>query len=168
MFNNFWEYNFLQKKDTVFSKTKRTKCHLKEICSNLNIWIVNFYTLNLHLLHLFYPIFTCLDPEPVSEYGTGSTKAPEYRSGSTTLDRSLELYNKVYNATGKVLYIFKYLALTIYTYGTMDSMVCKFSTGQVSLLVPDFFVADYVKQILVSVIFSWNSLLLWDSKKKIE
>ena len=28
----------------------------------------------LHLLHLIYAIFTRLDPDPSSEYGSGSTK----------------------------------------------------------------------------------------------
>ena len=33
------------------------------------------YILNLKpFVSIFYPVFTCVDPDPYSEYGSGSTK----------------------------------------------------------------------------------------------
>ena len=37
-------------------------------------WMVNFLSSILHLLPLNYPIFTCVDLDPYSEYRSGYTK----------------------------------------------------------------------------------------------
>ena len=47
-------------------------------------WMVNFLSSILHLLPLNYPIFTCVDPDPYSEYRSGYTNLdpdPQHWSG---------------------------------------------------------------------------------------
>ena len=49
---------------------------LEEIFSQFSLWMLNLLSSILHLLPLIYPIFSCIDPDPYLEYGsgTGTTK----------------------------------------------------------------------------------------------
>ena len=46
----------------------------EEFCSLLSLWMVNLSI--WHLLPLIFLIFTCVDPDPYLDYGSGSTKLP--------------------------------------------------------------------------------------------
>ena len=57
------------------TKRYRVKRHRKTffVCWVTELW--NFvFNSTLHLMPLIYPIFTCVDLDPYSEYGSGSTK----------------------------------------------------------------------------------------------
>ena len=84
--------NFLQKSTGSYGIFLRTKCHLKKfLVIRVNELLI--YNLNLTPFVSIYSIFTCVDPCPYSEYGSGSTKLlntdpgpdPVPGSGSTTL-----------------------------------------------------------------------------------
>ena len=56
----------------IFLNYKKVTSY-REIFSQFSLLIVLMSKI-LHLLSLFYPIFTCVDPDPYSKYGSGSTK----------------------------------------------------------------------------------------------
>ena len=71
----FWKKKLkiiLEKSNFLYKSTfVKNKMLPKEI---LVRWVTELLIYILQLLSLFYPIFTCVDPDPYSEYGSGSTK----------------------------------------------------------------------------------------------
>ena len=59
---------------SIFLNIFKNKMTPKEMFTQLSLWIVNLYLKSDTFLPPFYPIYACVDPDPYSEYGSGSRK----------------------------------------------------------------------------------------------
>ena len=83
----FWKNN--SKIIFLENNNYKNKMSLKDIFTQLSLWIVNFYLKSYTFLPPLYPIFTCVDPDPYSEYGS--------RSGSRKLLNTDPIRSRIHN-----------------------------------------------------------------------